>query len=68
MRRFQVPPGGTKGTEPGCLAFVVPGMRQRDQLPQTVLAERLRVASERESALRSLTGTILRQRVDGPPQ
>ena len=33
-----------------------------------VLAERLRVATERESALRSLTGTILRQRVDGPPQ
>ena len=31
-----------------------------------VLAERLRVATERESALRSLTGTILRQRVDGP--
>jgi len=30
-----------------------------------VLAERLRVATERESALRSLTGTILRQRVDG---
>ena len=33
-----------------------------------VLAERLRVATERESALRSLTGTILRQRVEGPPQ
>lgn len=30
-----------------------------------VLAERLRVATERESALRSLTGTILRQRVEG---